>query len=132
MIRRREFLEGLAAAGAAALAGAGASALAACARQDPLERALRGFFADREAARRVGEEVLALEPDAGSPRVLVERLARGNEAQLRELAVSDPEGLTELLRQQHRADFSEDRVVAVRGWALSQTEACLLALAAMP
>ena len=132
MIRRREFLEGLAAAGAAALAGAGGSALAACAREDPLERALRGFFADREAARKVGEEVLALEPDAGTPPILVERLARGREAELRELAGSDPEGLTELLREQHRADFSEDRVVVVRGWVLSQTEAWLLALSALP
>jgi hypothetical protein len=131
MIDRREFLEAVAAAGVAALAGAGAAALAGCRREDPLEPALRGFLADRPAAREVGREVLALEPDA-EPGVLVERVARRRGAELRALARSDPEALAERLREQHRADLAEDRVVVVRGWVLSETEACLLALAAVP
>jgi len=128
MIRRREFLEAL----VAALAGAGAVALPGCGREDRLEPALRGFFADRGAAREVGREVLALDPDAARPEVLVERLARRRGAELRELAGSDPEALAELLRAQHHTDLAEDRVVVVRGWVLSQTEAWLLALAALP
>jgi hypothetical protein len=131
MIDRREFLEAVAAAGVAAFAGAAALALPGCGREDPLEPALRGFFAaHREAAREVGE-VLALEPDA-EPGVLVERVARRRGAELRALARSDPEALAERLREQHRADLAEDRVVVVRGWVLSETEACLLALAAVP
>ncbi len=132
MIRRREFLEGVAAASAAALASAAGVVLPACAREDPLEPALRGFFADRDAARKVGAEVLVLDPEAGTPQVLIERLARERGAELRELARSDPEALAELLREQHRADFGEDRVVVVRGWLLSQTEAWLFAFAALP
>jgi hypothetical protein len=132
MIGRREFLEALAAAGVAALAGAGALALPGCGREDPLEAALRGFFADPGAAREVGREVLALDPDAATAEVLVERVARRRGAELRGLAGSDPEALAELLRAQHRADFAEDRVVVVRGWVLSETEAWLLALAAVP
>jgi len=132
VIRRREFLEGLAAAGAAALAGSGASALVACAREDPLERALRGLLADREAAREVGLEVLALEPEAKTPELLVDRVARGRAAELRELAGKGAGALADRLRDQHRADLSEDRVVVVRGWVLSQTEASLFALAALP
>jgi hypothetical protein len=130
-IRRREFLEALAAVGAAALAGAGAVALPGCGRDDRLEPALRGFFADREAAREVGREVLALDPDAARSDVLVERLARRRGDELRALA-GDPEALAELLRAQHRTDLAEDRVVVVRGWVLSQTEAWLLALSALP
>jgi hypothetical protein len=87
---------------------------------------LRGFFADRDAAREVGRSARA-RSRAERPPVDGSRAARG---ELRQLAGSDPEGLTELLRQQHRADFSEDRVVVVRGWMISQTEAWLLALAA--
>jgi hypothetical protein len=128
MMDRREFLEAL----AAALAGAGAAALPGCRREDPLEPALRGFFADREAAREVGREVLALDPDAAAPEVLVERVARRRGAELRALARSDREALAERLREQHRADLAEDRVVVVRGWVLSETEAWLLALAAVP
>jgi hypothetical protein len=130
MIRRRELLAGVAAAGAAALASG--ALVPACAREDPLERALRGFFADRDAAREVGAELLAQGPDPAEPRVLVEHLARERAARLRELARSDPEGLAELLREQHRADFAADRVVLVRGWTLSRTEAGLYALAALP
>ena len=131
MMRRREFLEAaLAAAGAVAFAGA--AALPGCGREDPLEPALRGFFADRDAAREVGREVLALDPEAERPEVLVERIARRRGDELRGLAGSDPEALAELLRAQHRTDFAEDRVVAVRGWLLSETEAWLLALAAAP
>jgi hypothetical protein len=132
MIDRREFLEAVAAAGVAAFAGAAALALPGCGREDPLEPALRGFFAaHREAAREVGREVLALDPDA-EPGVLVERVARRRGAELRALARSDPESLADLLRAQHRADLAEGRVVAVRGWLLSETEAWLLALAAAP
>jgi hypothetical protein len=128
MIGRRAFLAG----GAAALASGAGAWLAACAGEDPLERALRGLLADREAAATVGAEVLALDPDAAAPGVLVERLARERGEALRELARANPEGLAELLREQHRADFAQDRVVLVRGWMLSQTEACLYALAALP
>ena len=132
MMRRRDFLGGVAAAGALALGSASGTALLACAADDPLERALRAFFADREAASEVGREILALDPDAARPEVLVERLARERGAELRALAGPDPEGLVELLREQHRRDFAEDRVVVVRGWVLSQTEAWLLALSALP
>ena len=128
MIARRSFLAGV----AAALASGAGSWLPACAREDPLERALRGLPPDREAAAEVGAELLALEPDAARPGVLVERVARGRGDRLRELARTDPAGLAELLREQHRADFAEDRVVLVRGWVLSQTEAALFALAALP
>jgi len=132
VIGRRELLRGMAALGPACLASGGGLALSACFREDRLERALRAFFADREAAREVGSEVLAIERDAASARILMDRLHRRRGAELRALADSDPERLAESLRAQHREDFALGRVVVVRGWVLSQTEAWLLALAAIP
>ncbi len=130
MIARRELLHGMAAA--VVVAAGGGLALGGCAREDRLEPVLRGFFADRDAAREVGEEVLALDPDAANARVLIDRLVRRRGEELRALAGSDPGRLFDALRAQHRDDFAEERVVVVRGWVLSQTEAWLLALAALP
>jgi hypothetical protein len=132
VIGRRQLLRAIAGAFAAGLAAGSGLAIPACAREDPLERALRGFFADREAAREVGSEILALDPQAANAGILVDRLVRLRGAELRALAGSDPERLADALRAQHRADFAAERVVVVRGWVLSQTEAWLLALAALP
>jgi hypothetical protein len=127
---RRELLEGLALVGASALALAGGLALPACSGPDPLEDALRGFYRDRSAARAVGAEVRALEPDA-RPGDWTARVARDRAGELRELARSDQQRLASALRAQHREDFAQGRVVVVRGWVLSETESGLLALAAM-
>jgi hypothetical protein len=127
-IGRREFLAGVAALAAAGAAGA---ALPACAGEDPLERALRGFFRDAAAARAVGAEVLALEKSPPRAGELVARVARGGDDALRALATGDAAALADALRAQHRADFAEGRVVVVRGWVLSETESQLLALAAL-
>lgn len=132
MIRRRSFLAGAAVLGVASFGSGAAALLAACARADPLERALRELLPDGEAAKAVGADVLDLDPQARDPGVLVERLGRGRGAELRDLARADPGGLSRTLREQHRVDFAEDRVVAVRGWILSETEAWLYALAALP
>jgi hypothetical protein len=128
---RREFLSGVAALAAAGLAAAGGVSLPACAGADPLEGALRAFFADPAAARAVGAEVIALEKVAPRAGTVVERLARGRGEALRALAASDAGALADALREQHRADFVEGRVVVVRGWVLSETESQLLALAAL-
>jgi len=131
MIGRRALLRAMAALGASGLARGAGLALPGCGRDDALLRALRDFFADREAARAVGAEILALDPELSSPRVLVDRIVRRRGPEWSALAERDPERLAEALRAQHRADFADDRVVAVRGWVLSQTEACLLAFAAL-
>jgi hypothetical protein len=127
---RRELLEALALACGLALAGG--IALPACSAPDPLEGALRGFYRDRQAARAVGAEVLALAPERAGSEELVARVARNRAPALRELAASNPPQLFEALRAQHREDFAQGRVAVVRGWVLSETESALLALAADP
>jgi hypothetical protein len=128
---RRAFLAGAAVLAAAGVACTGGLLVPACAGDDPLERALRGFHADAAAARAVGEALLAQErrpPRAGE---LVARIARGREAELRARALRGADALAAELRVQHRADFAEGRVADLRGWVLSETEAALLALAAL-
>jgi len=131
-IERRAFLRG---AGAATALGLAAPALlafvAGCGRESALARSLSGFFAHPEGARAVGREYLELaldEPDANS---LLERLAGPQLRQWEALAASDPARLVQALRLQHRGDFAHERVVAIRGWVLSETEARLCALAAL-
>jgi hypothetical protein len=131
-IERRAFLRG---AGATTALGLATPALlvffAGCSRESALARLLSGFFADADSARAVGREYLELSPDEADAARVVERLAG---AQLREweaLAASDPERLVQALRLQHRGDFANERVVAIRGWVLSETEVRLCALAAL-
>ena len=131
-IERRAFLRG---AGAATALGLAAPALAAflagCGRESALAQSLSGFFADPESARAVGREYLELSPDEADADTVLERLAGPQRREWEALAASDPDRLAQALRLQHRSDFAHERVVAIRGWILSVTEARLCALAAL-
>jgi len=131
-IERRAFLRG---AGAATALGLAAPALlaffAGCGRESALARSLSGFFADPESARAVGREYLELSADEPDAAAVLERLAGPHLRKWETLAVSHPDRLAQVLRLQHRSDFAHERVVAIRGWVLSETEARLCALAAL-
>jgi hypothetical protein len=131
-IERRAFLRG---AGAATALGLAAPTLlaffAGCGRESALARSLSGFFADPESARAVGREYLELAPDEPDADAVLERLAGPRLREWEALAASDPDRLVQALRLQHRSDFAHERVVAIRGWVLSETEARLCALAAL-
>jgi hypothetical protein len=121
-LARRDFL---------ALGLACAAAPLGCARRHPrLEAALAAFFPDAGAARALGEEFLVAYPAEDERDALLRQLAGGRESAWEALAAGDPAALREALREAHRADLAEGRVVLVRGWLLSQTEARLCALAA--
>jgi hypothetical protein len=125
VIARRDFLLGLAAAPLVAVTGG-------CGPSRTLTSALLGFYADRGPAATVGAAFLERFPDEDDPTRLVRQLA-GSASRQREwesLAAADPETLHEALRAGHRADFAAGRIVLLRGWVLSQTEARLCALAA--
>ena len=131
-IERRAFLRG---AGAATALGLAAPALlaffAGCGRESALARSLSGFFADPESARAVGREYLELTPDEPDADTVLERLAGAHLREWEALAASDPDRLAQALRLQHESDFAHERVVAIRGWVLSETEARLCALATL-
>ena len=131
-IERREFLRG---AGAATALGLAAPALltffAGCARESSLARSLSGFFADPESARAVGRAYLKFSPDEPDEASVLEQLAGPHLREWEALAASDPERLAQSLRLQHGSDFAHERVVVIRGWVLSETEARLCALAVL-
>jgi hypothetical protein len=133
---RRAFLQALLRAAAFAAAPPLVTALGGCARRDGLQAGLASFFASRASARTVGQEVLSAlaQPPAGEPpdgAALVGRLVRGRRREWDALAQAGPEALAGRLRAQHRDDFERDRLLSVRGWLLSETEALLCALAAL-
>jgi hypothetical protein len=131
-IERRAFLRGAGAATALGLAAPALLAfLAGCGRESVLARSLSGFFADPESAHGVGRAYLELSPDERDIDTVLERLASPQLRRWEALASSDPERLVQELRLQHRSDFAHERVVALRGWVLSKTEARLCALAAL-
>jgi hypothetical protein len=131
-IERRAFLKGAGAATALGLAAPALVAfLAGCGRESALARSLSGFFADPESARVVGREYLELYPDEPEADAVLQRLAGPRLSEWETLAASDPDRLVQALRLQHHSDFAHERVVAIRGWVLSETEARLCALAAL-
>ena len=131
-IERRAFLRG---AGAATALGLAAPALltffAGCGRGSALAHSLSGFFADPESARAVGRAYLKFSPDEPNAAAVLEQLAGPHLREWEALAASDPERLAQSLRLQHGSDFAHERVVTIRGWVLSETEARLCALAAL-
>jgi hypothetical protein len=131
-IERRAFLRGVGAATALGLAAPALFVLlAGCRRESRLFLSLAGFFADPESARSVGRAYLELASDGPDADTVMERLAGPQLAEWEALAASDPDRLAQALRDRHRSDFAHERVVALRGWILSETEARLCALAAL-
>jgi hypothetical protein len=129
-VERRDFLKGL--GGAAALGLAGPTLLVplvGCGPSESLEAALLGFFADLGSAREVGREYLKLAPEEDDRDALVQRLAGAGLRRWEAFAATDPAALLRAVRARHTEDFAAERVVRLRGWMLSETEARLCALA---
>ena len=129
---RRRFLVGAGRTALGVAAGPLLLAQAGCGPSDTLVDALLAFFEDRAAAEEVGAHYLARFPKEDDATRLVRRLAgsRARQSEWEALAVSDPAAVSDALRERHRDDFREGRIVLLRGWVLSQTEARLCALAA--
>jgi hypothetical protein len=130
-LARRDFLKGLGSLALArgALPGLAGPVLAGCG-EDPLPGALATVYADAAAAAVVGRAYLERAPEEAEVQVLVDRIANDARAALRARA-SDRDGLLRALAERHAADFDAGRLVTVRGWLVSLTEARLCALAAL-
>jgi hypothetical protein len=89
---------------------------------------LSRLITHRESARVVGDAYLDAVPEEASAAVLVDRVTAGLPGGRRAVHDAGDDRLRELLASRIRADFAEDRVVDLRGWVLSPTEARLCAL----
>jgi hypothetical protein len=132
-VSRREFLMLAAAAAASLLVRSqlpGVMALRS-GQQALLPTQLAALLRHQASAKVIGREYLSKYGQEADARVLLDHIAAS-------LAVSDVgrfaatgQGLRELLDRTVREDFAVDRVVMLRGWVLSVTEARLCALAAL-
>jgi hypothetical protein len=93
-----------------------------------LARRLVQSLRDLSSARAVGAAYLQMMPDEADVQALLARLLEDQPA----LSGSRSAAATrQLLRRCIRGDFARERVVAVDGWLLAETEARLCALAVL-
>ena len=127
-LTRRDFLRLLASLGVVlAIRPLGAlSMLGRTAGRESLGTRLRRLFRSPASASAIGRAYLQSAPqDADERRLLRLICAPG-----RPWRTADTKQLRLLIAQQQTEDFKQGRVVQVRGWVLSETEARLCALAA--
>lgn len=91
-------------------------------------RAICSLSPSRESAIRLGRRYLLQHPEHGDSQLLARLLFSGCSEAERELAVSRPEVLKEILTRKVRADFRVGNVSSLDGWVLSKTELCHWAL----
>jgi hypothetical protein len=101
------------------------------AQQALLPVRLAGLLAHTESAKAIGSEYLRLYPQHAKIEVLLDQIASRLAASDVGLFSITDHSLREQLDGMVRADFAVDRVVKLRGWVLSATEARLCALAAL-
>ncbi|MGH3034538.1 MAG: hypothetical protein ACRDON_08280 [Gaiellaceae bacterium] len=91
---------------------------------------LAGLLNHEESARIVGREYLRLVPAEASRGVLTSRVVERLPGGFRTMDAVSDDRLRELLLRSTLEDFEEERIVELRGWVLSRTEARLCGLAA--
>ena len=96
---------------------------------DSLAFQLARVFSHPESAKVIGREYLRLSPEEADTDLLIQRIFSRNPDDL--LGYGEMEPLREMMSAQMLSDFERHRVLAVRGWILSQTELRLCALAAL-
>jgi hypothetical protein len=132
-ISRRAFLAFAAAAGAALLARSREPALVALgeARERLLIGRLTSLLAHQESARVIGMEYARQYPAEARPAYLLGAIVSGVPGGGATLLAAPDGERRALLDCAMREDFAAERVVKLRGWMLSATEARLCALAAL-
>ena len=108
------------------------SLLSACApAEEDLSAVLIAPLHDLPSARFVGGVYLNDVPEERDLEVLIQRIAGADEEAWRALARQNRSALHAAVKARHHADFAAGKVVYLRDWQLSQTEARLYALAAL-
>jgi hypothetical protein len=100
-------------------------------QQALLSTRLATLLAHTESAKVIGGEYLRLYSQEADVNILIDQITSQIVASNVELFGMTDQHLRERLDDMVRADFAADRVVMLRGWVLSPTEARLCALAAL-
>jgi hypothetical protein len=129
---RREAIKFAVAAAVAALVQSQApGAVALQGAQQALPTRLTALLAHSESAKVIGGEYLRNYPQEANLDLLLGQIASRMAANAVGLLTMNDQRLREGLDGLVRADFAADRIVKLRGWVLSATEARLCALAAL-
>jgi hypothetical protein len=96
-----------------------------------LSEKLTSLFHHKTSAAMIGLEYLRSRPNEADARQLTRLICSRWPGQLDERTFADARNIQKILLRQVREDFDKDRIVHVRGWILSETEARLSALAAL-
>ena len=100
-------------------------------RQALLPARLTALMSHPESAKVIGREYLVKYPQESDVDILLNQIASRIVASDVGLFSTTDQHLREQLDGVIRADFAADRIVKLRGWVLSATEARLCALAAL-
>ncbi len=92
---------------------------------------LPDLFYQKDGARIIGQQYLKHAPREADINVLLQFILPGRVEQFAKMATEYPKELGRLILLRQRQDFVSDRIVSVRGWIFSETEARLFALAAL-
>jgi hypothetical protein len=98
---------------------------------DFLAMKLAMFFVHKGSAAVIGREYLRNVPQEADERILVDLVCLFHGDRRSDFAKAKMYKLRKLLEHQQREEFESGRIVNVRGWILSETEARLCALAAL-
>jgi hypothetical protein len=101
------------------------------ARQMLLSTRLSALFGHSESAKVVGSEYLRRYPQEADKDILLDQILSRFPPNDVGLYGTADHRLREQLDRMIRADFAADRIVTLRGWVLSATEAQLCALATL-
>jgi hypothetical protein len=96
-----------------------------------LSAKLGSVFYNRKSATVIGLEYLRSAPNEADVRRLTNLICSRWQGRYDAIAPEATARIKEMLLHQQREDFDQGRIVNVRGWILSETEARLCALAAL-
>ena len=100
-------------------------------RLETIAEQLSNFFVHKQSAELIGREYLRLRPNESDKTLLIDLIRACELGRFSTSGRIDTKELRNFLAIKQREDFEQRRIVNIRGWILSETEARLCALAAL-
>ena len=92
---------------------------------------LVGLFHDKESAKTIGREYLKNAPEETHYKILIEKILTNSNTRLKIQTESSPNRIKNILVKKIREDYEHGRIIYLKDWIISITEARISALAAI-
>ena len=96
-----------------------------------LRQKLVGLFHNQESARIIGMEYLKNTPEESHHKILIEKIFTNSDTRLEIQTESSPHRIKSILVKKIREDYEYGRIIYLKDWIISITEARISALAAI-